>query len=64
MTIFIYKYEEVNGKFTYVEYGRWNDGKITYNSGRVVEMSREEVIHRNNNGYHMTSELVDYTECK
>lgn len=60
MTIIIYKREEVNGKMVATEFGRWKDGKMTniYND-RIIEISRDEVIHRNNNGYYGTTEIDD-----
>ena len=56
MTILIYHLETVNGDLKMVEYGRFNNGKIT---GKIEEnnMTQEQVIKEFNSGYWRTSEV-------
>lgn len=56
MTILIYRLDTVNGKPKMVEYGRFDNGKIT---GKINmdNMSREQVITEFNRGYYRTSEV-------
>lgn len=56
MTILIYHLETVNGNLKAIEYGRFDNGKIT---GKIEEdsMTQEQVIKEFNRGYWRTSEI-------
>lgn len=56
MTILIYHLETVNGNLEMVEYGRFDNGKIT-GKIKVTDMSEEQVIKGYNGGYWRTSEI-------
>ena len=56
MTILIYHLDVVDGEPKMVEYGRFDNGKIT---GKIelTSMTREQVIDEYNRGYYRTSEV-------
>ena len=56
MTILIYRLETIDNKIGMVEYGRFDNGKIT---GKINQtgITKEQVIDEFNRGYWRTSEI-------